>query len=88
MLIFLQLAAADATTLQQTTIMTNQIELVLNHKNWTNLTLRDLVESGRVITGDTKAIWEFTKAALGEPTDMEQFKSYKEIAKAVTAQLA
>jgi len=55
------------------------IETVLNHKNWTGLTLTELVEAGRVIPSDTKTIWEFVKAALGEPKDIEEFKAFKGI---------
>ena len=52
---------------------------VLNHKNWTGLTLTELVEAGRVIPSDTKTIWEFVKAALGEPKDIEEYRAFKVI---------
>ena len=59
--------------------MKTETKMVLNHKNWTNMTLQDLVEAGRVIPSDSKTIWEFVKAALGEPKDMEEFKAFKGI---------
>lgn len=55
------------------------IGTVLKHKNWTGLTLKELVEAGRVIPSDTKTIWDFVKAALGEPKDMEEYKAFKVI---------
>jgi hypothetical protein len=52
-------------------------EIVLNHKNWTGLNLKELVDAGRVIPSDSKTIWEFVKSALGEPKDMNEFKAFK-----------
>ena len=57
-----------------------QVSLVLNHKNWTGLTLRELVDAGRIQADDQKVIREFTKAALGEPRDMDEWHEQKEIA--------
>jgi hypothetical protein len=68
--------------------MTNQIQAVLDHANWTGLTLRDLVDAGRILADDTKAIWEFTKAALGEPVSIQQFKEFQIVAKEVSSILA
>lgn len=56
-----------------------QVSLVLNHKNWTNLTLRELVDAGRIQADDKKVIGEFTKAALGEPVDMDEWHEQREI---------
>lgn len=61
---------------------TQQIEsvsLVLNHKNWTGLTLRELVDAGRIQANDKRVIGDFTKAALGEPRDMDEWHEQKEI---------
>jgi hypothetical protein len=52
-------------------------KIVLNHKNWTGLNLRELIEAGRVNPSDSKTIWEFVKSALGEPKDMGEFKAFK-----------
>jgi hypothetical protein len=68
--------------------MTNQIQAVLDRANWTGLTLRDLVDAGRILADDTKVIWEFTKAALGEPDSLEQFKEFQIVAKEVSSILA
>lgn len=56
-----------------------QVSLVLNHKNWTNLTLRELVDAGRIQADDKKVIGEFTKAALGEPVDIDEWHERREI---------
>lgn len=56
-----------------------QVSLVLNHKNWTGLTLRELVDAGRIQADDKKVIGDFTKAALGEPLDMDEWNEQKEI---------
>ena len=56
-----------------------QVSLVLNHKNWTGLSLRELVDAGRIQADDQKVIREFTKAALGEPRDMDEWHEQKEI---------
>lgn len=55
-----------------------QVSLVLNHRNWTGLTLRELVDAGRIQANDQKVIREFTKAALGEPRDMGEWHDQKE----------
>lgn len=55
-----------------------QVSLVLNHKNWTGLTLRELVDAGRIQADDKKVIGDFTKAALGEPLDMDEWSEQKE----------
>jgi hypothetical protein len=55
------------------------VSLVLNHKNWTGLTLRELVDAGRIQADDLKAIRDFTKAALGEPINMDEWNEQREI---------
>lgn len=55
------------------------VSLVLNHRNWTGLTLRELVDAGRIQADDQKVIREFTKAALGEPSDMDEWHERREI---------
>ena len=56
-----------------------QVSLVLNHKNWTGLSLRELVDAGRIQADDKKVIGDFTKAALGEPRDMGEWHERSEI---------
>ena len=61
---------------------TKQIEfvnLVLNHKNWTGLSLRELVDAGRIQAENLNVIRDFTKAALGEPKDMDEWHKQREI---------
>lgn len=55
------------------------VSLVLNHKNWTGLSLRELVNAGRIQSDDKKVMGEFTKAALGEPKDMDEWHEQREI---------
>jgi len=62
-----------------TTKQIEQVSLVLNHKNWTGLTLRELVDAGRIQADDKKVIGDFTKAALGEPLDMDEWHERREI---------
>lgn len=55
------------------------VSLVLNYKNWTGLTLRELVDAGRIQADDKKVIGDFAKAALGEPVDMDEWHERREI---------
>lgn len=63
------------------------VSLVLNHKNWTGLTLRELVDAGRIQADDLKVIRDFTKVALGEPRDMDEWHEQSEISSLVTLAL-
>jgi hypothetical protein len=62
-----------------TTTQIKTVNLVLNHKNWTGLTLRELADAGRIQADDLKAIRDFTKAALGEPINMDEWNEQMEI---------
>ena len=62
-----------------TTKQIKAVSLVLNHKNWTGLNLRELVDAGRIQADDLKAIRDFTKAALGEPLNMDEWHEQREI---------
>lgn len=62
-----------------TTKRIEQVSLVLNHKNWTGLSLRELVDAGRIEVDDKKVIGDFTKAALGEPLNMDEWNERREI---------
>lgn len=61
-----------------TTKQIESVSLVLNHKNWTGLSLRELVDAGRIQADDLKVIHEFVKAALGEPRDMDEWHKQRE----------
>ena len=62
-----------------TTKQIESVSLVLNHENWTGLTLRELVDAGRIQEDELKAIRDFTKAALGEPINMDEWNEQREI---------
>lgn len=62
-----------------TTKQIESVSLVLNHKNWTGLSLRELVNAGRIQADDQKVICDFTKVALGEPKDMDEWHEQREI---------
>lgn len=70
-----------------TTTQIEQVSLVLNHKNWTGLTLRELVDAGRIQADDKKVIGDFTKTALGEPVGMDEWHEQREIHALVTLAL-
>lgn len=65
-----------------------KVELILNHKNWTGLTLVELVEAGRIALSEYKIIWSFTTAALGDPSNMEEWQEMRKIDKLVSEKLA
>jgi hypothetical protein len=62
-----------------TTEQIESVSLVLNHKNWTGLSLRKLVDAGRIQADDQRVIRDFTKAALGEPLNMDEWHEQREI---------
>ncbi len=62
-----------------TTKQIESVSLVLNHKNWTGLSLRELVNAGRIQADSLNVIRDFTKAALGEPKDMDEWHERREI---------
>jgi hypothetical protein len=70
-----------------TTKQIESVSLVLNHKNWTGLSLRELVDAGRIQSDDLNVIRDFTKAALGEPKDMGEWHEQKEISAMVALAL-
>jgi hypothetical protein len=75
-------ASATLNTKHYDNMTTTQIEsvsLVLNHKNWTGLSLRELVDAGRIQADSLNIIRDFTKAALGEPKDMDEWHKQREI---------
>jgi hypothetical protein len=56
-----------------------QIDAVLNHTNWTGMSLHELIAAGRIIPTDKKTIWKFVTAALGEPEDMTQWEEMRRV---------
>ena len=65
-----------------------KIESVLNHKNWTGLSLAELVDAGRISPSEPKVIWSFTTAALGDPANMDEWREMRKIDKLVSEKLA
>jgi hypothetical protein len=62
-------------------------ELVLNHRNWTGLSLAELVDAGRISPSEHKVIWSFTAATLGDPADMAEWQEMRKVDKLVTERL-
>ena len=50
-------------------------------KNWTNYSLAQLIDAGRISKSDSKTIEDFIRAALGEVQNLEELKERKEIVK-------
>jgi len=62
-------------------------ESVLNHKNWTGLSLAELVDVGRISPSEHKVIWSFTTATFGDPADMAEWQEMRKVDKLVTEKL-
>jgi hypothetical protein len=65
---------------------TTQIEsasLVLNHKNWTGLTLRELIDLGRICQKDRPTITAFVREVHGEPTSINQLTDQRGVVNAI-----
>jgi hypothetical protein len=60
---------------------------VLDHKNWTGLSLAELVDAGRISPSEHKVIWSFTTATLGDPADMAEWQEMRKVDKLVTEML-
>ena len=56
---------------------TKLIETTLEHKNWTGLTLRELIDLGRIYAGDRGSIMAFVKEANGEPKTINALTQYR-----------
>lgn len=65
-----------------------KVELILNHRNWTGLSLAELVDAGRIAPNEQKVIWSFTTAALGDPANMDEWQEMRKIDKLVSEKLA
>ena len=67
--------------------MKTQIDKVLDHKNWTGLSLAELVIACRISPADYKTMWSFVTAALGEPANMEEWAELKAVQREVIKSL-
>jgi hypothetical protein len=66
-----------------TTTQIESVSLVLNHKNWTGVTLRKLIELGRVYQKDRPTITAFVREVHGEPTSVDQLTKQRAIVNAI-----
>ena len=64
----------DMTTTQKT-----MIEATMEHKNWTGLTLRELIDLGRIYHKDRPTITAFVREVHGEPTSIDQLTKQRGI---------
>lgn len=71
--------------------MTANIEEIANatltQKNWTGLTLAELIEAGR-IPADSKDIQSWIIQANGKAENLDQLKQYKEAANLIAEKFA
>lgn len=63
------------------------VEKTLNHSNWTGLTLRQLVEAGRVVAEPSELV-QWVKAANGSAKDLAQLKDYHATASVIAVLLS
>jgi hypothetical protein len=66
-----------------TTKQIESVNLVLNHKNWTGVPLRDLIDLGRVYHKDRPTITAFVREVHGEPTSVDQLTKQRAIVNAI-----
>ena len=66
-----------------TTKQIESVNLVLNHKNWTGVPLRDLIDLGRVYHKDRPTITAFVREVHGEPTSVNQLTKQRAIVNAI-----
>ena len=59
------------------------VSLVLDHKNWTGVTLRELIYLGRVYQKDRPTITAFVREVHGEPTSVDQLTNQRAIVDAI-----
>jgi hypothetical protein len=64
--------------------MSDKINYVLHHKNWTGLTLLELIESGRIQKTSKSIIKSFAQSALGEPNNFEEWEEQWEIVRLIS----
>lgn len=63
------------------------VENTLNHCNWTGLSLRELVEAGRV-NAEPRELLQWVTAANGLAADLEQLSAYKTAASTIAVLLS
>lgn len=63
------------------------VEKTMSHSNWTGLTLRQLVEAGRVVAEPSELL-KWVKAANGSAKDLAQLKEYKTTASVLSVLLS
>ena len=61
-----------------------KIETVLNHKNWTGLSLMELIHAGRINPSSTEIIMAFVRESLGNAKNMAELMEQKQIAKTIS----
>ena len=66
-----------------TTKQTTMLEATMEHKNWTGLTLRELIDLGRIYHKDRPTITAFVREVHGEPTSINQLTKQREIVNAI-----
>jgi hypothetical protein len=66
-----------------TTTQTTMIEATMEHKNWTGLTLRELIDLGRIYQKDRPTITAFVREVHGEPTSVDQLTKQRAIVNAI-----
>jgi hypothetical protein len=66
-----------------TTKQIESVSLVLNHKNWTGLSLRELIDLGRVYQKDRPTITAFVREVHGEPTSIDQLTEQRGVVNAI-----
>lgn len=61
-----------------------KIETVLNHKNWTGMTLLELIQSGRIHPSSSEIIMAFVRESLGDAKNMNELMEQKQIAQTIS----
>ena len=60
-----------------------QIAAVMNCRNWTGLTLAQLIDAGRIDRTDTPTVLKWTAAALGEIRTVDDLLFHRALARAI-----
>jgi hypothetical protein len=66
-----------------TTKQTTMIEATMEHRNWTGLTLRELIDLGRIYHKDRPTITAFVREVHGEPNSIDQLTKQRAIVNAI-----
>lgn len=65
--------------------MNAQAQNALQHRNWTGLTLAELIEAGRVIPTDAATIAAYVKQANGPAADLDALRDQDEAVQQIAA---